>query len=205
VPQVPKLWDETIDAHRRGVQGAILDACAALIAERGLRAITMSEIAERTGIARATLYKYFSGVEPILLAWHERQVAEHLEAVASAAHRDGDAAERLAAALEAYALLIQDHMESELAALLHQGRHMDEAQRHLTSLVQGLVIEGAAAGNIRNDVPPDELTRFCLHALTAANGLESKAAVRRLVEVTMAALRTAGDASSGAGVASSDL
>ena len=191
---VPKLWDQTIDAHRREVRDAILDSCSALIAEAGLRAVTMSSIAERTGVARATLYKYFSGVESLLLAWHERQVAEHVSAVSAAAQREGDAAERLAAALESYALLMQNHMDGELAALLHHGRHVDEAQHHLMSLVQELVVEGAAAGRLRRDVPPEELARYCLHALTAANELTSKAAVRRLVAVAMAGLRSDGKA-----------
>ena len=32
---VPKLWTETIDAHRAAVREAALDATAALVAERG--------------------------------------------------------------------------------------------------------------------------------------------------------------------------
>ena len=36
----------------------------------------------------------------------------------------------------------------------------------------------------------DELASYCLHALTAASSLPSKAAVRRLVKVTLAGLRT---------------
>ena len=67
---IPKLWHQTIQAHRREVRDAILDTTAALVAQHGLRAVTMSQIAEEAGIGRATLYKYFSGVEPILIAWH---------------------------------------------------------------------------------------------------------------------------------------
>ncbi|TIU24058.1 MAG: TetR/AcrR family transcriptional regulator, partial [Mesorhizobium sp.] len=52
--------------------------------------------------------------------------------------------------------------------------------------------EGAAMGDLRNDVAPDELATYCLHALTAANSLTSKAAVRRLVAVTLAGLRHRG-------------
>ena len=52
---MPKLWSETIDAHRREVRDAILDTTAALVAEHGLRAVTMSQIAGQTGIGRATL------------------------------------------------------------------------------------------------------------------------------------------------------
>ncbi len=54
------------------MQDAALDATAALVAERGLRSVTMSQIAAQSGIGRATLYKYFPDVEAILLAWHER-------------------------------------------------------------------------------------------------------------------------------------
>ena len=71
---MPKLWNETIEAHRREVRDAILDTTAALVAEHGLRSVTMSQIAEKTGIGRATLYKYFPDVEAILPAWHERQI-----------------------------------------------------------------------------------------------------------------------------------
>jgi len=76
---IPSSGHETIKAHRREVHEAILDTAAALVARSGLRAVTMSQIAQETGIGRATLYKYFSGVEPILIAWHDRHVANHLE------------------------------------------------------------------------------------------------------------------------------
>src|SRR4029450_5393007 len=124
---VPKLWNETIQAHRREVRDAILDATAALVAELGLLSVTMSEIAERTGIGRATLYKYFPDVEAILLAWHERQVAGHLDQLAQAPHRAEQAGPRLKAVLEAYALIVHEHHGSDLAALLHRGAHVARA------------------------------------------------------------------------------
>src|SRR5206468_1028464 len=76
---VPKLWSETIEEHRQAVREATLDTTAALVAEHGLTSVTMSKIAEETGIGRATLYKYFPDVEAILIAWHERQITRHLE------------------------------------------------------------------------------------------------------------------------------
>src|SRR5262249_50381931 len=41
---VPKLWNETIEEHRRAVRDATLDTTAALVAKHGLRAVTMSQI-----------------------------------------------------------------------------------------------------------------------------------------------------------------
>src|ERR1700694_3736920 len=97
---MPKLWSETIEAHRQDVRGAILDATAALVAEHGLLSVTMSQIAEETGIGRATLYKYFSDIETILVGWQERHVAAHLEYLAELRDQAGDVGERLRAVLE---------------------------------------------------------------------------------------------------------
>ena len=57
---------------------------------------------------------------------------------------------------------------------------------------RGLLIESAAGGDIRDDVSPDELAGYCLHALDAAGDLRSMAAVRRLVTVTLAGLQPSG-------------
>jgi AcrR family transcriptional regulator len=186
---VPKLWTETIDAHRRAVRDATLDAAAALVEEHGLVSVTMSQIAEETGIGRATLYKYFSDVEAILVAWHERQVARHLEHLAHVRDHTGDPGERLAAVLEAYALISHEHRDHGLAAVLHRGEHIARAQQHLGDFVEELVNDAVQAGHVRSDVSPGELASYCLHALTAAFSLPSKAAVHRLVGVTLAGLR----------------
>ncbi|MEU9109926.1 TetR/AcrR family transcriptional regulator [Streptomyces xanthophaeus] len=186
---MPKLWNETIDAHRAAVREAILDTTAKLVAQRGLRSVTMSQIAEQTGIGRATLYKYFSDVEAVLLAWHDRQVAAHLEQLAGIRDQDGTAMERLRSVLEAYTDIARQRQGGELAALLHQGEHLTHAERHLHGMLQHLLAETATAGDLRSDVPPTELAQYCLHALTAAAALTSQDAVARLVAVTLDGLR----------------
>jgi AcrR family transcriptional regulator len=186
---VPRLWDETIEAHRRAVRDATLDTTAALVAEHGLASVTMSEIAAETGIGRATLYKYFPDVEAILVAWHERQVAEHLQQLAKVRDQAGHADERLQAVLEAYALIIHQHDGSGLGALLHRGAHVDRAKQQLRDFVRDLLGEAAATGDVRDDVAPEELASYCLHAVTAASILPSRAAVRRLVRVILAGLQ----------------
>jgi AcrR family transcriptional regulator len=188
---MPKLWNETIEAHRREVRDATLNTTAALVAQQGLRSVTMLQIAEETGIGRATLYKYFPDVEAILVAWHERQVTGHLEYLVEVRDRADGAGERLEAVLEAYALIQHEHHGTELAALLHRGEHVARAQQHLRDFIRNLLTERAEAGDLRDDVAPDELASYCLHALAAASSLPSKAAVRRLVTVTLAGLEPA--------------
>ena len=192
---VPRLWTDTIEEHRREVGDAILDTTAALAAEYGLRAVTMSQIAEETGIGRATLYKYFPDVESILLAWHERQIGRHLEHLAELRDEASDPGERLEAVLEAYARISRGsraHHDSELVAFLHRDEQVARAEHRLRDMIRDLLIEAVATGDVRDDVTPEELATFCLRALTAAGDLPSRAATRRLVAVTLAGLRPPG-------------
>jgi AcrR family transcriptional regulator len=186
---VPKVWTETIEEHRRAVREATLDTTAALVAEHGLSAVTMTQIAKETGIGRATLYKYFPDVESILIAWHERLINRHLEQLAQIRDRAGDADARLEAVLTAYAFSNHERHDSQIAALLHRGDHVVKAHHQLQEFIRDLLIEGAETGALRDDVPAAELAGFCLHALTAASSMRSKAAVHRLVSVTMTGLR----------------
>jgi AcrR family transcriptional regulator len=186
---MPRIWSETIAAHRDAVRDAILDATAALVAEHGLTGVTMSQIARESGIGRATLYKYFPDIESILAAWHERHIAAHLHHLAevSEAARPGD---RLEAVLRAYATLSRRHDDgSDLAALLHQGEHVSRAHTQLQEFITTLLREAAGRGEARDDIPAGELAAYCLHALTAAYGLSSEAALGRLINVILTGVR----------------
>ena len=184
---MPRAWSETIDSHRLAVHQAIVDTTAALVQDQGLRAVTMSQIAEETGIGRATLYKYFADVEEILVAWHERQVGAHLGRLAEVRDRSGPS-EQLETVLATYAEL-SSHGGGETSSVLHRGQHLDHAREHLRGFFAELLQEAAGRGEVRDDVAADELAAYCLSALSAAAALPSKAARRRLVEITLAGLR----------------
>ena len=189
---MPRLWETTIDAHRHHVTDAILETTVGLVNKHGLRAVTMSEIAEQTGIGRATLYKYFPDVESILRAWHGRQIEGHLGQLVAAGDRAGAPGERVAAVFHEYALIThgsRGHADTELAALMHRDHQVGHAEQRLHTMFRDLLRDAAEAGDIRDDVAPAELATYCAHALTAASGLSSKAAVTRLVEVTLDGLR----------------
>ena len=214
---MPRLWTDTIETHRREVNGAILETTAALVGEYGLASVTMSQIAEKTGIGRATLYKYFPDVDAILTAWHERHVSRHLERLTEVRDRLADPGERLQAVLEAYALIAHErarthaqahpHQRSEhgphahagdrphgpfateLAAHVHQGKHVAHAEGLLSDFIRDLLADAAKTGDIRKDVDPQELASYCISALGAASDLKTKPAVQRLVAVTLGGLR----------------
>jgi AcrR family transcriptional regulator len=187
---MPKIWSETIAAHRDAVKDATLDATATLVAEHGLTGVTMSQIARESGIGRATLYKYFPDIESILAAWHERHIAEHLRQLAEVSETTKPAG-RLAAVLRAYAVQSRQQRghSSDVAAMLHHGEHVTRAHAHLDEFISALIGEAAARGEVRDDIPAEELASYCLHALTAAAALPSDAAVDRLIDITLTGLR----------------
>lgn len=189
---MPKIWTATLADHRDSVREAILDAAAALVAERGLTGVTMSGIAQAGGIGRATLYKYFPDVASILTAWHDRQVVAHMaELMAAATHAED--ADRLEAVLRAYAHRNRRDREgrhgTDIAAVLHATPQVRQAHDHLVHFISELIADAAQAGQVRSDVPPAELALYCISALNGAAGLPSKAAVERLLNVTLAGLR----------------
>lgn len=189
---MPRLWTDTIATHRRGVQDAVIGAAWQLMSERGLRGTTMSQIAEASGIGRATLYKYFSDVETILRTGHERHVERHLDQLVAMRDKQNDPGSRLDAVISAYATISfhrGQHGTPELSALMHQGQDVVKAERRLTDLFRGCLADAAAAGVIRSDVKPAELAAYCVHALAAAGSVGSEAAARRLADVTMTGLR----------------
>ena len=193
---MPKLWNETVEAHRAQVRDAIVNSAAALVLEQGVRAVTMSQIAERAGIGRATLYKYFPDVETILRTWHASRVEEHLAELLRARAASGTAVARLNAVLRSYAHGTRraGGHDRDLVSALHPDEQLTHARNRLRELLSELITEAARDGELRDDVPPDELAAYCLHALAAAAELPSAAAVDRLVTVTAAGLRIPAEA-----------
>jgi AcrR family transcriptional regulator len=62
-------------ADKEERRNAILDAAEALYVEHPGRMANVSEVAESAGMAKGTVYLYFPSKEEMLLALHERQVA----------------------------------------------------------------------------------------------------------------------------------
>lgn len=71
--QVPS-WTAVMAEHRGRHREHIAEVAMELIEERGLAGVSMSLLAERAAISRATLYHYFPDLEHVMLAWLEIQV-----------------------------------------------------------------------------------------------------------------------------------
>jgi AcrR family transcriptional regulator len=185
---MPKLWDESIATHRTAVRDGIKEATWALVHEHGLPSLSMSQIAERVGISRATLYRYFPDVEAILVAWHVDQVSAHITQLDEAADAAAPA-DQLEAVLTRYSQIARGVPHGdELATLLHQGAHLADAEQQVVDLLTEIIAAAATGGTVRSDVEPAELARYCLYALAAGGGSAGSTRAS-LVPVVLAGLR----------------
>jgi AcrR family transcriptional regulator len=183
---------ESVETHRRDTRDAILAATAAVVAEHGLEAVTLSRIAAKAGMAEARLCRYFPDLDAILQAWHDRQVANHLGYLDDIGSQSGAVTERLDAVLRSYAAVVHQthvHRATERGAALHREEGLVHARRHLHGLVRDLLAEGMRSGDIRDDLTPDELADQCLRSLSSAGAHASAVAVRHLVSTTLAGVR----------------
>jgi AcrR family transcriptional regulator len=184
---MPKLWHDTIEAHRNAVADAIMDRTAAIAAAEGIHALTMARIAQESGIGRATLYKYFKDVEDILVSWHRRQISSHLEDLEQVRSRHASPLTALEAVLLAYAGHTSHRHDVSLGQLLHGMPHVGEAHRHLQDFVAGLIGEATKAGELTTTSSSAERARYALAAMQAASS-HSRAELARLVTMVLRGL-----------------
>jgi AcrR family transcriptional regulator len=165
-----------------------MEAALALATERGFQKVSMSDVAARAGITRATLYKYFGDVDAIFEEWHRTTLHHHLAHFAEIAVGDGDPALKLAEILEIYALTVFRHHGTRFASMLHRQDHARRAEASLVGLIEKLVAAGVRSGLFRNDIAPEELARFCHSSLSSAYMLADEQAVRRATKLLLDAL-----------------
>ena len=131
------------------VSAAILEAAAAVLAERGEQA-SMADVAAAAGMARATVYRYFPNREALLEALGrlaieaagERLQAGRLQEVAVP-----EAFERAVRALvgvgDSFVVVSRENGRPDAA----------EFERQVAAPLRALVERGQSLGEIRNDLP----------------------------------------------------
>ncbi len=141
-------------ALQQRVSAAILDAAARVLVGRGEQA-SMNDVAAAAGVARATVYRYFPSRQALL------------DELARLAVRD--AADRLAAA-RIDAVGTEEGVRRAVRALVDVGDYFvvlarervqpdaQEFERGLAAPLRRLFERGAAAGQIRRDIPSSWLT-----------------------------------------------
>jgi AcrR family transcriptional regulator len=138
-----------------------LEPAASVFAERGFDHTRIEDLAEATGIPRATLYYYFSGKEEILAFLLRRMLSLISEAVAAAAAGPGNARERLAGVVRAYLQVMADHpaCNRALAADIGRAARMPDlaasVQHGFHEPVRRLLADGEQDGSLRPCADPE--------------------------------------------------
>lgn len=103
-----------VQARSRASVEQILDAAGLLLAERGAADFTMSDLAERAGVAIGSLYRWFPAQSSVVRALSERHMAAGRNAAAAAvAAAEGSPDQRLAGAMRAYLTWCEDPLAVE--------------------------------------------------------------------------------------------
>jgi TetR/AcrR family transcriptional regulator, mexCD-oprJ operon repressor len=149
--------------HAR-VSGAILEAAAAVLAERGEQA-SMADVAAAAGMARATVYRYFPNREALFVALGrlaveaagERLRAGRLEEVAVP-----EAFERAVRALVA--------VGDSFVVVARESARPDpqEFERRVAAPLRGLVERAQSGGEMRDDLPASWLMESLIGIVVSA-------------------------------------
>src|SRR5215207_11433218 len=130
----------------------ILDAAVDALGED--QDASMSEIARRAGVVRATIYVHFPTREALLDAVTERALAEAAAVITAAEPENGDPADALARVVAA-AWRTLGRYHALIAINTGTQTHDELHHRHgsLLGTLLPLIERGQAAGELRTDVP----------------------------------------------------
>jgi AcrR family transcriptional regulator len=158
-------WEPTARWERRYRE--VLDAAATVFAEKGFAGASTRDIAERLGIRQASLYYYFPSKETALSAICELGVKDfigHLHAIIASPM---PAAEKLRAAIANHLSPLRSHPEADyIRVFIHHRHELPDGLRQTVSglarayqnLIERLLVEGIAGGELRADLNPQLAT-----------------------------------------------
>ncbi len=141
--------------------GAILAAAQVCFSERGYENTTMAEIAARAGVVEGSVYKYFASKRDLLLkvieTWYEGLVEHFSQGLA------GIKGTRNRLRFLVWQHLLNIRRDAQLSRLMFQevrlraDYHQSPLHRmnaRYTEFLLGVVREGVAQGDFREDLPP---------------------------------------------------
>ena len=165
-----------------------------LVRDRGLSDVSMAEVAKHAGIGRATLYKYFPGVEEIVAEHVLRTVRQHHETLEAAVAAAPDPVEAIRTFLT---ILLEyfsstDHRTASASVNPEQfspevGRDVHSAFARVHELMTRLVLEAQDAGELRPDLDAAFTAQLLYQMLAAGRSavvggrLEPRAAVELIM------------------------
>jgi AcrR family transcriptional regulator len=142
--------------HHGNLREALIEAGLALIAEKGVRALTLREIGARAGVSRMAAYRHFKNKEELLLAIGEAGFKRFGDALENARHA---AAKNYADRINAMGLAYLEFASKNRAHFEVMFLPLDdgsarpakggEAARRAFAILEETVREGQASGEVQ--------------------------------------------------------
>jgi AcrR family transcriptional regulator len=137
-------------------KAAVLDAAQRLLQQHGYVGFSMRELAQQSGVAKATIYHHFPDKRAIFLSVLDRHFRMVTEQLLAAAARPGATRARLAAVIRAYFAVSTEHGSVLLSSLREaadvDAEICDVIRHHRPQLLQPILTvleEGMARGELR--------------------------------------------------------
>jgi AcrR family transcriptional regulator len=137
----------------------IIDVASRLFGDRGTTEVPMEEIAIEAGVARSTIYVYFSNRDELLRACLKQIYIRLQEAIAGAFEREASPVERLRAVIRGLLERMDDNVAFFRLAMVTQGSpsnagaaldaELAQIGLHMAGILEGLVQEGIEEGVFR--------------------------------------------------------
>lgn len=165
--------------HTEVRRDQLADATLAVVADHGLRGLSIAAVARRVGLAPSAIYRHFAGKDAMLDAVLERLRERLLGAVAAARAETDDPVEALRRLLRRHMQLIRLNRALPRIVLsddYHLG-HPERRQRLLGVFsgyldgVAGIIRQGQRRGRIRSDVNARSLAILFLGLIQPAGVL----------------------------------
>ncbi|MCO5100474.1 MAG: TetR/AcrR family transcriptional regulator [Burkholderiaceae bacterium] len=137
----------------------VIEAAAAVFAQRGYHGATTQDIADRLHIRQASLYYYFTSKEDALEAICQRGVEGFIEHASAAARAPGTACDRLSLVIGSH-LRATSEKHDFVRVFLSERQHLSDAARRrigrlsarYEAIIQGIFEAGVASRELRDDL-----------------------------------------------------
>lgn len=140
------------EAKKRQVRRSLLGSAVELFEERGFEATRIRDITERAEVSHATFFNYFAGRDGLASEWIHEQLDQVFEESADGA-QSGPLRPSVRRGLSRWSSWLEERSDW-LVDIWSRCRHVSE---EAFPGAQRLVAEAQARGELRRDLPPEQL------------------------------------------------
>jgi AcrR family transcriptional regulator len=191
-PAATARWEPTPRWERRYRE--VLDAAAAVFAEKGYAGASTRDIAERLGVRQASLYYYFPSKESALAAICELGVKDFISNLRAIIAQPAPAEHKLRDAIANHLAPLRVHPTADYVCVFLRHRHelpdgprqaVATLARAYQDLIERLFRAGIATHEFRADLDPKLATLALLgmcNSVITSRGVPRSAAIDAMIE-----------------------